>query len=730
MSISSTTNRNNYTGNGTTGTYSYTYKIFSQTDLLVTIRDTSDDSETTLTISTDYTVTGVGGTSGGTIVLVSGGQDWIDGSGYLDTGYEISIRRVRPLTQTADIRNQGDFYPEVHEDVFDKLTMVDQQQQDELDRSLKLSESIDPDDFDPSIPAEIVGQNGVTIVTNAAGTALEVGPTTTEISNAQTYATNASASAVLASQWASKIDGQVDATDYSSKAWAIGGTGVTDTASAGAAKEWATKAEDSTVDTSEYSAKHYAAKSSTSAAAAAASATAAQNAAASVIWNDVVFLDNSDSPYTISESDRGKLLSIDCTSGAVTVNLPSIAALDLGAPYVVGIKKTDTSANGITISPDGSDTIDGDSTKTITVTNSGATFIPDIDPSPDIWTTANFGSSAGNLTSDLLSGDGSTTGFSLSVTPGAEENTFVFIDGVYQQKNTYSVSGTTLTFDTAPPSGTNNINVIIGTLLSIGSPADGTVTRAKMAQGALADLSYSTKTTTYTATDSDDLILADTSGGAWTLTLPAASGVGGKRLWIKKTSSDTDALTIDGNGSETIDGETSLTLNGEGAYIEIICDGSNWHIINGSFSSQEIKYDTRAGFGSTNSQIPYFTNTSLSSQVGVPLFTASNSSTLGNSFTALKPCRLNIEFTATHTSTGEVIGISKNATSLSGAGGFTGMAHANRFGETNPSSDAPQTGKASFILAPGDIIRAHCNNAGSNLGTAAKWSVHVTATEI
>jgi len=60
-----------------------------------------------------------------------------------------------------------------------------------------------------------------------------------------------------ARDWARKTDGIVDSTDYSSKAWAVGGTDVTSTASRGAAKEWATTT-GAAVDTSEYSAKEYA----------------------------------------------------------------------------------------------------------------------------------------------------------------------------------------------------------------------------------------------------------------------------------------------------------------------------------------------------------------------------------------------------------------------------------------------------------------------------------------
>jgi len=50
-----------------------------------------------------------------------------------------------------------------------------------------------------------------------------------------------------------------------------------------------------------------------------------------------------------------------------------------------------------------------------------------------------------------FTGTGSQTVFTLSSSSLGENYTFVYINGVYQQKNTYTVSGTTLTFSTAPP---------------------------------------------------------------------------------------------------------------------------------------------------------------------------------------------------------------------------------------------------------------------------------------
>jgi hypothetical protein len=55
---------------------------------------------------------------------------------------------------------------------------------------------------------------------------------------------------------------------------------------------------------------------------------------------------------------------------------------------------------------------------------------------------------------DTMTGDGSDTTLTLSIAPVNENNVSVYIDGVYQNKDTFSVSGTTLTFSEAPPNGT------------------------------------------------------------------------------------------------------------------------------------------------------------------------------------------------------------------------------------------------------------------------------------
>ena len=74
---------------------------------------------------------------------------------------------------------------------------------------------------------------------------------------------------------------------------------------------------------------------------------------------------------------------------------------------------------------------------------------------------------------DTFSGNGSTTAFTMTVAPANTSSILVAVTGVVQDPSTYSVSGTTLTFSGAPPSGTSNISVRY-----LGIPASGVTTTA------------------------------------------------------------------------------------------------------------------------------------------------------------------------------------------------------------------------------------------------------------
>lgn len=74
---------------------------------------------------------------------------------------------------------------------------------------------------------------------------------------------------------------------------------------------------------------------------------------------------------------------------------------------------------------------------------------------------------------DTFSGNGSTVAFTMTVAPANTSSILVAVTGVVQDPSTYSVSGTTLTFSAAPPSGTSNISVRY-----LGIPASGVTTTA------------------------------------------------------------------------------------------------------------------------------------------------------------------------------------------------------------------------------------------------------------
>ena len=131
MTVSSTTVKNSYSGNGSTTEFAYGYKIFADTDLQVIIRVNSTGVETVKTLTTHYTVAGAGDASGGSITFTSGNTP--------ASGETVVIIREVPQTQAIDYIANDPFPAESHEEGLDRATMTTQQVQEELDRSIKLS---------------------------------------------------------------------------------------------------------------------------------------------------------------------------------------------------------------------------------------------------------------------------------------------------------------------------------------------------------------------------------------------------------------------------------------------------------------------------------------------------------------------------------------------------------------------------------------------------------------
>jgi hypothetical protein len=414
----------------------------------------------------------------------------------------------------------------------------------------------------------------------------------------------AGASAQLAEDWASKTNGIVDSTDYSSKAWSIGGTGVTNTSSRGAAKEWATKT-GGTVDGTEYSAKYYsqtagtsatnasnsasaastsATNASNSASAASTSATNASNSASAAATSETNASNSASSAatsatnasnsaalaaanaasglyssvidksanYTVVLGDAGALIRVTTTSGAITITLPAISTVVDG--FKIAVVKWTGDSNGVSVVRSGSDTINGATSSSIGAQYSSTTFVADFETSQ--WLAVSSGLGSTNIAIDSFSGNGSTVAFTLSGDAGNEQNTQVFISGVYQQKSTYSLSGTTLTFSAAPPTGSSNIEVVWTAPLAIGVPSDGVVTPAKL------DRAYAELGATQSFTKAQrGAVVALTDGATITADFAAANNfsvtLGGNRTLGNPTNvvagqSGVIKITQDATGSRTL----------------------------------------------------------------------------------------------------------------------------------------------------------------------------------
>ena len=109
--VNDTTPRHQYTAAASQTTFTYSFAIFADADLKVYV------GSTLKTLATDYTVTGAGTTSGGTVVFNTG----------LNAGDIVTIYRDLAVARTTDFQTAGDFKATVVNDELDKMTMMIQQ---------------------------------------------------------------------------------------------------------------------------------------------------------------------------------------------------------------------------------------------------------------------------------------------------------------------------------------------------------------------------------------------------------------------------------------------------------------------------------------------------------------------------------------------------------------------------------------------------------------------------
>jgi hypothetical protein len=132
MTVSSLTTKNSYSGDGSTTTFAYGFKIFASSEIKVFIRS-STGTETLKTLTTHYTLTNIGNASGGNVVFESGS---------VPTATEtVVLIRDTALTQTLDLVENDPFLSGSFEDSLDKVTHQMIEIQEEVDRSFKVSKT-------------------------------------------------------------------------------------------------------------------------------------------------------------------------------------------------------------------------------------------------------------------------------------------------------------------------------------------------------------------------------------------------------------------------------------------------------------------------------------------------------------------------------------------------------------------------------------------------------------
>ena len=128
MTVSSTTTKVSYAGNGSTTAFAYTFKIFAAAEITVIIRS-STGTETVKTLTTDYTLSNIGVDGGGNVTFGSAPA----------SGETVVLIRNTPNTQTLDLVENDPFLSSSFEDTLDKITHQLIEQQEEIDRSIKVS---------------------------------------------------------------------------------------------------------------------------------------------------------------------------------------------------------------------------------------------------------------------------------------------------------------------------------------------------------------------------------------------------------------------------------------------------------------------------------------------------------------------------------------------------------------------------------------------------------------
>lgn len=298
MTVQAGVLRSDYIGTGSAVDFAIGFQILNQGHLEVYLTDPTDPYNPVLQeLGTDYTVSG----------------DLRSGSGIVTfvvppiALYRIVIVRRVPLNQLTDYEQFGDFPAESHEQALDKLTMQSQEFEEKLNRCVKIPVSSDSS-YNFPLPSA-----GRSIVWDEAATALENGPTSTEISNAQGYAESAATSETNAA--ASATSASTSATNAANSATAAATSESNAATSASLAESYK-----NTAAISESNAATSASNAATDASSAASSALAASNSASAAATSETNSATNASTAqgYAASASTSASNAATSATNAATS----------------------------------------------------------------------------------------------------------------------------------------------------------------------------------------------------------------------------------------------------------------------------------------------------------------------------------------------------------------------------------------------------------------------------
>ena len=391
MTISTTTILNSYSGNGSTTAFAYTFPINTTSEITV-IERSATGTETVKSEGTGSTNYGIAdnGASGGTITMVTAPA----------SGTTLLIRRNTSFTQETDYVANDPFPAETHEDALDKLQMQNQELEEELNRSVKISRtnSMTSTEFTTSASdraSKILAfdSSGELSVTQELGTFKGSDATVTTAAYVQRDIIKSTTAAQLNNVYINVADSVVGDsltdTDHfalllDAKSAADSATAAATSATASASSATASASSASTASGHKDTATTKASEAASSATAAASSATAAASSATSAAasldsFDDTYLGSKSSAPSVDNDGNALATGALYFNSSAGNLNVWSGSAwvaIQADTDVKVSISSNDTTPNfllskltagtGISLA----ETNDG-SNETITITNTG-----------------------------------------------------------------------------------------------------------------------------------------------------------------------------------------------------------------------------------------------------------------------------------------------------------------------------------------------------------------------